>query len=111
MNELGFTYDSTERLPSEVRKIENLTEIPIGIMDVDLKRLAKNHASWLGHSLDTIEASENSGVPFFEINFHDVYFSAGYPDLKNWYASLIKELRNQNYEFIDFDIAIKQFSD
>lgn len=110
MNELGFAYDSTEKNTSHPRKIGELTEIPIGLMDVDLLQVSADPTCWPNHSLGMIEKAKRLHVPFFVINFHDVYYSDGWPNFKAWYQTLIKKLYERNFSFVNFDIALRELA-
>ena len=58
-------------------------------------------------SVAIFEQAKAERLPFFVINFHDVYFSDAYPDNRNWYIWFIEYLHANKFEFIDFSEAVK----
>ena len=42
------------------------------------------------------------------VNFHDIYYSNGWPIYKAWYERLIAELRDRDYKFVKFSVALDE---
>lgn len=111
MAKLGFKFDSTQTGLDFPSKCGELTEIPISLMDVQLmKKHPCNLKVWMEESWSRIKESEFKDIPYFVINFHDVYFSGGYLTFKSWYENLVVELKKRDYEFITFRTALDELA-
>ena len=108
INDAGFAFDSTEYKIALPYKDSDLWEIPISIMDAGFISPTANDLNAIKQkTLEIFEQAIAERLPFFVINFHDVYFSDAYPDNRNWYTWLIEYLHANKFEFIDFSEAIK----
>jgi hypothetical protein len=109
MDDLGYRYDSTERKIDFPRKIGKLWSIPISVMDVDVIHGSRQEHLLLAinETKIRIEMAETMGIPYFVINFHDLYFSSSYPNHVAWFKWLLEYLMNDKYEFISFNSAIE----
>lgn len=111
MSELGFAFDSTEYELEHPRKIGDMWEIPISVMDAGFIGLYKNDPEELKErSIKLINEAEEKKLPFFVINFHDAYFSNSFPDYKNWYEWINTYLYNKQYRFVNFLEAINKLN-
>ncbi len=109
MAKLGFKYDSTHTGLDFPSRCGELTEVPISLMDVQLVKYHPCDLSlWVEESWSRIRDAESKGLPFFVFNFHDVYYSQGWPTYKAWYERIVTELGQRNYEFVDFRTAISE---
>jgi len=103
MSELGFAFDSTEYHLEQPRKIGEMWEIPISVMDAGFIGLYKNDFEVIKQkSLRMLQEAEEKNLPYFVINFHDAYFNEAYPDYKNWYEWFIAYLHEKQYRFVNF---------
>lgn len=116
MDKIGFLFDSTYYNSDNPAYCYadtaflhgNIWEIPIGLMDAGF--VPDNSKELIDIKIKTlakIQKAENNNQPFFVVNFHDIYYSEAYNVYKQWYEWLISYFVEQNYEFIDFAIAVK----
>lgn len=109
MEKLGFIYDSTDLDIRSPYQVSEMWEIPISVMDASLIGYGKNNAPEIKKkTLSIIEEAEQKKLPFFVVNFHDVYFSEGFPYHHEWYKWLINYLSSRSFEFITFKQAVHQ---
>jgi hypothetical protein len=109
MDKAGFLFDSTIYEQVEPYRSGKMWEIPISVMDAGFLSPLKNNLDELKRkSIALIEKS--AGNSFFVINFHDIYFSDGYPDFKEWYSWLIQYFAERNFEFINFHQAVQSLN-
>ncbi len=109
MEALGFTYDSTYNTLKQPWKVGSMWEIPISIMDATvLSPMGGKLASAKKESKRLLSEAQALNLPYFVINFHDIYFSPTYSEYKDWYTWLIKHLAEDGYEFISFNNALKE---
>ena len=109
----GYMYDTSEfnKEKLEIKapyKVGNMWEFPLHIMDGyimpfgDLEAGKKN-------TIDAIKKAEEIGMPYCTILYHDYqYNKRTYPDEKAWYDWLLEYLKNERYEFISYEDAIKE---
>ena len=110
-NELGFLFDSTHYNLDQPFKVGNMWEIPIAYMDADRINHGVNDFEEIKQkTLERIEEANASNVPYFVINFHDVYFTNGYKHHLNWYKWIIPFLIEKGYEFTTFKEAVNELS-
>ncbi|MBX3420768.1 MAG: hypothetical protein KF752_04345 [Pirellulaceae bacterium] len=103
MQDAGFRYDSTQLALRPPVRIGSLIEFPISLMDVELRRLASQDVgSYCQETWTRIEKAQQRGLPYFVINFHDLYFSDGWPPMEHWYRVVTAELLQRGYEFTTF---------
>lgn len=108
MDQLGFLYDSTEYSLKKPYRIGNMWEIPIGFMDAGNISHGKNNLKSIKNkTISILKKAEQQQLPFFVINFHDVFFSEAFPYHYQWYHWLIEYLIMDKYEFISFVDAVK----
>lgn len=107
----GFVYDSTLHEICPPTKIGEMWEIPIAVMDVQLfKETKPNIANCLSHSWRLLEDAERAALPYFVINFHDLYFSGGWPIHKAWYIQFVGDLIECGYQFTTFQKAVDELN-
>lgn len=107
MEKAGFLYDSTYMEIISPFRSGNLWEIPISVMDVKVLSAVYNapNQAW-EQTLALIQQAESSNVPYFVVNFHDVYFSEGWKSHKDWYVRLMNYLKERAYNFTTFNQAV-----
>lgn len=111
MDQLGFRFDSTNYEIVEPVKIGNMWEIPISIMDAGFLSHYKNDLDTLKQRTTAkLNEALKLSVPFFVINFHDIFFNSGYPDYLKWYTWLIPYLQEREFEFINFSEAVNELN-
>lgn len=109
MGKVGFQYDSTFMELKAPFKSGSIWEIPISVMDVSvLSSIANNEVSVWEKTIQLINEAESKQLPYFVINFHDVYFSEGWPSHRNWYIKLITHLKDRGFHFISFNQALEE---
>ena len=55
-----------------------------------------------------IDLAKSLEIPYFVINFHDIYFDDQFKILKSWFEDTIDYLRSENYDFVSFEQAIEE---
>jgi len=112
---VGFRFDTTEYDIAQSKQFGAITEIPISIMDSDLfyagSRLQQRSLNESKSESERIlDKAEETGIPFFVINFHDRYFCEAYRDFRDWYVWYINLLVQRNFHFASFTDAIEILS-
>lgn len=111
MNQLEFKFDSTHTGLEFPSKQGRLTEFPISLMDVQLlKYHSGNLDIWMAESRTRIDDAAALGLPYFVLNFHDVYYSSGWPVYQAWYENIVVELKQRQFEFISFRTAMDELA-
>lgn len=113
MNKSGYKYDSTDYGFNSPYRVGDLWEFPIQSMDGwEYKELKESGADWslLDYTKSKIAIALEKQLPFYVINFHDIYFSQGYPLYYNWYVDLITYLNHEGFAFVNFDDAINELN-
>ena len=111
MSQLGFLYDSTDYFMEAPRMIGDMWEIPISVMDAGFISHYSNDMDLLKErTAEKINEALKKDLPFFVINFHDIFFNEGYPDFYKWYKWLIPFLAERDMEFINFSQAVKELN-
>ncbi|RYZ33973.1 MAG: hypothetical protein EOP49_35120, partial [Sphingobacteriales bacterium] len=74
---LGYTFDSTDYGIKPPYKVKEMWEIPISVMDVDVCKGATGDLLQKSkeYTLQKLDEARAVGLPFFVVNFHDVYYS------------------------------------
>jgi hypothetical protein len=111
MEACGFKYDSTHMGVTPPFKAGQLWEIPITIMDVTTLSPIRNHfnETW-EKTMQTLEEAQAAQLPYFVVNFHDLYFSDGWKMHRKWYISLIEYFQQNQYKFISFREALSELN-
>ena len=109
----GYRFDSTVFSLVDPYKIENLWEFPISMMDSYLiygesKHQTKSMEQIKNETIQCIEKAKYLGIQYFTIITHDFYFSDSFRKFYDWFIWLIDYLILHNFEFINFDDAIKE---
>jgi hypothetical protein len=108
-DEQGYLFDSSIDCIMQPFKINRMWEIPISIMDASLvenAQLNQDLSIWKQNTLKRLEKAIEIKLPYFVINFHDLYFSELFPVIKEWYLWLVDFLQEKKYEFITFEQAV-----
>ena len=107
MQALGYVFDSTDYELTAPFQVEGMWEFPISLMDVSVIGWGKKDMAVIKEkTLEYVEAAKEKQLPYFVLNFHDIYFSETYPFHYQWYQWLIQYFKEQNHEFINFKQAI-----
>lgn len=109
----GYIFDSSIDEINTPYKLNNMWEIPISIMDVSLVNNAQLNQDinlWKANTIKRLELAENKAIPYFVVNFHDLYFSDSFPVIKEWYIWVIELFKSKEYAFINFKDAIKELN-
>lgn len=115
LDKAGYKFDSTTFDYKNPYKIGNLWEFPVQLMDTwvlnkDSNHQQRNLEEAKAYSIQQIEKAKNMNLDYFTIIFHDVYFSNSFQTLNEWYKWLIDYLKQNNYQFTDFNTAIKELN-
>ena len=105
----GYIFDSSIDEIKAPYKLNSMWEIPISIMDVSLvnnAQLNQDISLWKENTIKRLELAESNIIPFFVVNFHDLYFSDTFPVIKEWYMWLIEMLKSKKFQFITFKEAV-----
>lgn len=103
LTEAGYSFDSTTYGIRAPYFVDGMLEFPVSVMDGRLLSMGRNDMSFVKRqTLKNLRDAEESRAGYFTINFHDVYFSAAFPDHFEWYVWLIDHLVEHGYEFTDF---------
>lgn len=113
LNNAGYIFDSTLYKFQNPFKIDNLWEFPLHIMDG--YRFHKN-SRWQNQTLEQvkdetkriIEKSYRRNINYFNLLFHDRYFSDNFKSWKDWYIWVINYLKNNKFKFINYREAIQE---
>ncbi len=107
LSEKGYQFDSSA-YGGDIKKTGKVWNIPMSIMDAgSLSHIKNNLEEVKKTTLNLLESSEKKGNDFFVVNFHDIYYSEGYPWHKEWYHWLIVVLKERGLEFCSFKEAIE----
>ena len=104
----GYSFDSSMEGLMMPFKVGKVWELPINLMDVSLVANAQNNENleeWEYRTNKILKEAEEMGLPYFVLNFHDVYFDEQFPTMRNWYIRTIDKLFSQ-YTFTTFEEAI-----
>ena len=64
------------------------------------------------NTISAIKKAEEMEMPYCTILYHDYqYNERTYPDEKAWYDWLLEYLKNEQYEFISYEDAIKELEE
>lgn len=111
MSQLGFRYDSTDYFLEAPRKIGAMWEVPISVMDAGFISHYSNNMDLLKErTAEKINEALTKDLPYFVINFHDIFFNEGYPDFYKWYKWLIPFLAEREMEFVNFSEAVTELN-
>jgi hypothetical protein len=104
MNELQYTFDSTVYKLAFPYKEGKLWVFPISLMDVTLG-IDTSVKEKKERSFEIYYKALELDLPYFVLNFHDVYYSPNYPNEKAWWEWFLTFLR-KNHTFISFEKAM-----
>lgn len=112
LSQVGYKFDSSLMEMRNVFKIGNMYEFPLHIMDgvicgnrkfsnVSLEE-AKNR------TLSLIQKAKDEDIKYLTVLFHDRYFDDSFSTWKEWYKWLIRYLKDEGYQFVNYNDAIKE---
>lgn len=115
LSKVGYLYDASEYRVANPFMVGSMWEFPIQIMEGRIfqnKRIVNKPSLQYvkNETIHIIEKARENGINYFTILFHDRYFSPAFLSLRNWYVWLIKHLKNERYEFVDYLTAVKEQS-
>lgn len=109
MANLGYAADSSIEALMQPWNVNRMWVLPISLMDASLlRRAGTQHPELQAMARSALTEAESKGLPYFVVNFHDLYFSGGYPVLKRWYRDFISEMLDIGYEFCSFHEAVQE---
>jgi peptidoglycan/xylan/chitin deacetylase (PgdA/CDA1 family) len=113
LSQAGYLFDATLPELKSSFSIANFTEFPVHIMDGWMMNKQKawqanNLQQAIDESKRLIDEGLKSNIDYFSILFHDRYFSNGFKTWKEWYIQLIEYLIHNNFEFVDYKMAISE---
>jgi len=111
----GYQFDSSIFKFSPAYKSNGIVEFPIHIMD---SSLIYGDSFYQEKSLDQIKSetitciskAESMNLNYLNVVTHDFYFSESFKTWKDWYVWFVEYLNEKNYEFINFDSAMKEIN-
>lgn len=104
-------YDSTIQMISAPFKIGTLWEIPISIMDANLVpnfMTNSNLEEWTNNCEVAFQEALQKNIPYFVVNFHDVYMSDYYPTIKKWFFNFVDQKLDQGFKFITLNECLQE---
>lgn len=112
LNGANYLFDSSVYEMKSPFKIGSLWEFPLHVMD---GRIICKNARWQNQTLTqskettkrVLEDCFNNNISYFNILFHDRYFSDSFRTWKEWYIWLIQYLRENGLTFINYSTAIE----
>ncbi len=107
----GYQFDPSEEGVSSPYKKGGIYEFPVCLMEARLLREDES-TGILKAKADTermLIKAERSGISYFTILFHDIYFSPLFPQHQAWYTWLIPWLRDR-FEWSNFQQACRYMS-
>jgi len=114
LDRAGYLFDSSIMELEDFRIEGDLVEFPVHIMDIDLfKRIQRGTRSQRARRLKemtvgVIEQCEHSSFRYFNLLFHDRYYSEAFVLLKDWYEWLVRYLKARGYRFISMGDAARE---
>lgn len=109
LNEIGYNFDSSEYGLKPEYKIGNMIEYPISIMESYLWRDAGfNYDKMMDYTKKRVDEAVQKKLNYFIINFHDLHFDNSYLIFKKWYEKTIEYLKNNSFEFTNFNMETKR---
>ena len=110
---LGYAFSSNTFEWRNPERIEGILDFPIHIMD---SALFTSGSRWfILKASDAIERTKilferarEYGISYFQILFHDVYFSDAYKNMKEWYIWLVGYLQDQGITLVNFNSALRE---
>jgi len=113
LEQAGYRYDSTVYSLKNPYKTGNLWEFPVHLMDTsaifgDSNHQIKSFEQIKKETIQCIEKAEALKIQYFTIVTHDFYFSDSHKTWKDWYIWLINYFREHNYQFINFENAVRE---
>ena len=114
LEKAGYSYDSSVFDKQKGYTIQapyrqgTIWEFPVGLMD---SYLGLDLGKMKSATLEYMKMAEKSGIRYFTVLFHDVYYRDTYKAYKAWYEWLITYIgQNAGYSFISFDDAVRELS-
>jgi len=113
LNKSGYLFDTTLYEFKNPFKVGDIWEFPLHIMD---GHIINKNTKWQNQNLKQskettkriLANSHKADIKYFTVLFHDNYFSNSFKTWKEWYIWLIRYLKDNNIEFINYDGAIKE---
>lgn len=108
MNDIGYPYDSSIPKLENPWKVGDMIEFPISIMDVNILSISSNDLEAAKNvTKNLFKKAKAKNLSFFTIIYHDNYFAEHYPLHMNWYKWLIPWIKEQGYDFCNFEEALE----
>ncbi len=113
LSQAGYLFDATLSEFKSSYAIENFTEFPVHIMDGWMINKTKawqvnNIHQAIDNAKRIIDEGLKQDIDYFSILFHDRYFSNSFKTWKEWYINLIDYLICNNFEFVDYKMALAE---
>ena len=87
-----------------------MIEFPISVMDVYCVRPEhKTMEIAKQYSIEQLNQAEQSGQPYFVINFHDMLFHPAYAFYKEWFEWIIDLCISRGHHFTSFSKEADQW--
>jgi len=111
MERIGYRFDATAQGMIAPHRIGRMWEFPLQEMDGWAMDGSKRYQSRdlkgaLAHTLAKVQEAERAGLPYFNLLFHDRYYTPAFATWMAWYETLVKELKQRGHGFTTHAEAI-----
>lgn len=115
LSKIGYKYDSTTFEHKNPYLVNKMWEFPVQLMDTwvlngDTSHQLRNLEECKEYSIKSINEALEKGLDYFTIIFHDVYFSASFNTLNEWYKWIVDYLHENGHIFTTFTAAIEELN-
>jgi len=115
LDESGYLFDSSIYKLKNPYQVGKMWEFPLHLMDCHV--MCKKRR-WQDQSLSEVKERTyaeinralDSGIKYFTICSHDIYFNDYYYTWKSWYIWLVEHLKSKGLEFVNYKQAIDEMS-
>ncbi len=113
MERIGYRFDATEQGIRAPHRIGRMWEFPLQEMDGWAMDGSKRYQSRdlkgaIAHTMSKVEAAESAGLPYFNLLFHDRYYTPAFATWMAWYEAMVKELMARGHRMVTHAEAIDQ---
>lgn len=111
--EAEYSFDSSVMSLQAPYRIGRMWELPLQLMDGDIicgqrRWQSRNLCQAKVATLAILDQAIKKELPYFNVLFHDVYYSDGFRTWKKWYEWLVDFLMTGGYPFISFKEAVQE---
>jgi len=116
LHEAGYLFDaSVYDLENPFKNLDGIWEFPLHIMDAHIfhhgrKRQNRSLAEMKEATILLINKLREKKVEYCSILFHDCFFNDAFKAKEDWYAWVIKHLKKEGFEFVNYKRAIQELA-